>query len=735
MTDHNSAGGNSTASPNSVDGIPLALRLLTCWMTWAVGPRPGDGLPTKRPHGSTSDPCNRKPWSAVRDVTRSTEGGVGINLAGGLKTADGTGNYLFADLDSCVTCDVVADWAQEFIDRHQGSYAELSPSGKGLRVVYVVNELPAPIPVIYPPVDSPDPHKRCQIQIFGCGPSQFVTMTGRKLPNSAAEIRRVPDSVKWLTERYAVELAPLQHLADHRIEPTGDPVELDDIERVAGSQSDKVAALVRGDWAGAGYPSASEGYVVLARAAMTAAHGHPADATRYLIERTAYGRGQVDSKDPAKYMLVDWVRRDVERLAAKQSARSAVAFETVTAEWVPPSTKPAPPAAKGLIVSVDELASRCNDVQFLLAGLIPADGTTQIYGDPSAGKSTLAVSIAAHVAAGCEDWYGVPIGRTGGVVYIIGEGYSGVSARFQAAADHLGTAGIRSGWPLGLTTDNASMCTEGEADRWVSEVNAWREAAAVADPTTIEPPTIQDTEEAAETAPDTTPPPRAPPPVLIVIDTMASNFGPGHESDTEDMGRFHGALKRLGLRFGAAVVFVHHSGHGDQLRARGNSANPAAVDASMRVEKPGLRDPEMSIYPDKLKDGELAPPFRGTLTGHPIGGEDAYGAPITAALYQGDPRPFTPIDSAEPELVEVLQMLAAEPELSARQIASRTGNSRRDTAETLKELESYGWITLKGHKRGTRYVLTEQGVKFGTADSVPNRAKPCQTSTDHPLTH
>ena len=55
---------------------------------------------------------------------------------------------------------------------------------------------------------------------------------------------------------------------------------------------------------------------------------------------------------------------------------------------------------------------------------------------------------------------------------------------------------------------------------------------------------------------------------IIVLDTLARNFGDGDENSTGDMNRFVSAVGRMIERFGCAVVVVHHSWHGDIMPAK-----------------------------------------------------------------------------------------------------------------------------------------------------------------------
>lgn len=94
-------------------------------------------------------------------------------------------------------------------------------------------------------------------------------------------------------------------------------------------------------------------------------------------------------------------------------------------------------------------------------------------------------------------------------------------------------------------------------------------------------------------------------PSLIIVDTVARNFGPGDENSTSDMGAFIAAIDDLKARYpGCAVLLVHHSGHADKQRARGAMALKGALDCEFRIEK---NDSGLHIHCTKMKDADTPP--------------------------------------------------------------------------------------------------------------------------------
>ena len=88
---------------------------------------------------------------------------------------------------------------------------------------------------------------------------------------------------------------------------------------------------------------------------------------------------------------------------------------------------------------------------------------------------------------------------------------------------------------------------------------------------------------------------------LIVIDTLAANFGPGDENTQADMSRFCDAMRRIRLVTGAGVLVVHHTGHADKTRPQGANNLRRNVDIELRVDRDAEDDTLFGI----MGGGEL----------------------------------------------------------------------------------------------------------------------------------
>jgi AAA domain len=98
-----------------------------------------------------------------------------------------------------------------------------------------------------------------------------------------------------------------------------------------------------------------------------------------------------------------------------------------------------------------------------------------------------------------------------------------------------------------------------------------------------------------------------PKPRLIVIDTLARNFGPGDENDQRDMNAFVQGCDALVVAFpGATVLVVHHPGKDRRRGVRGSLVLAGALNTLLSLQRSGDR---LKLVTEMQKDGETAPPM------------------------------------------------------------------------------------------------------------------------------
>lgn len=246
------------------------------------------------------------------------------------------------------------------------------------------------------------------------------------------------------------------------------------------------------------------------------------------------------------------------------------------------------------LAGVDALLQDVPPPNWLIPGFLELDTLAQIVGKPASGKSTQALDWCCRVATGTA-WKGHPIERRP-VVYICGEGRNGIARRLQAwqVFQDVPLAGA----PLAISTQAMQLAHVDEA----SEVFAVIE------------------QEIPE------------PPGLIVVDTLARNFG-GNENSTEDMSRFIDHLDTfLRVPFGACVLIVHHTGHVNRETGRGSSTLFGSADAAyhMEHEKTGL----VTLSNTKMKDHEPPRDVLMHIKGVELPGRDHYGNPYSAPVLE-----------------------------------------------------------------------------------------------------
>lgn len=221
------------------------------WVGWRYG-RPEPGLkPRKFPidprTGRTASVTDRRTWAdypaAAEAVERYRLDGVGVVLT---PEAGLTG----VDLDGCRNPQTgeLDGWANEILTRLPDTYAEASPSGRGVRV-FVRGVLP------------PDSRKRVTGLEF-YSRDRYLTVTGAVLPGRPLAVTDGGGGLPLLVAEYLTRPAILV--------PPAPPAELlgDDSDRIARALSDprtgwRVKALLAGELLG--HPSRSEAEYELAR--------------------------------------------------------------------------------------------------------------------------------------------------------------------------------------------------------------------------------------------------------------------------------------------------------------------------------------------------------------------------------------------------------------------------------------------------------------------------------------
>ena len=213
---------------------------------------------------------------------------------------------------------------------------------------------------------------------------------------------------------------------------------------------------------------------------------------------------------------------------------------------------------------VTDVMAKLGKINWLVKNYIEENTLGIFFGDPGSYKSFLALDIALNCALGTH-WNGSET-KQGRVVYIAGEGHGGLARRITAWVKE--TKADLSKAPIHFSEQSADLYNQEAAEEIANTVGLLQKEK----------------------------------PALVVIDTLARNFGPGDENSTADMNVFIEHVDKLIRdRFKCCVLLVHHTGHKEKNRARGSMALRGGVDFEYRIEKPEKLTAKMVCT--KMKDG------------------------------------------------------------------------------------------------------------------------------------
>jgi AAA domain len=202
--------------------------------------------------------------------------------------------------------------------------------------------------------------------------------------------------------------------------------------------------------------------------------------------------------------------------------------------------------------------------RWLIDGVLPEACFACVVGPPASLKSFLVLDFGLRIANGL-DWVGRDV-MQGSVVYVAGEGQAALTNRTA------GWTAAKGGSPDApfLTVPESVAMPTGQLDELLALIRTMDA-----------------------------------PPVLVILDTLARNFGVGDENSSTDMGAFVRACDRLRTETGACVLVVHHTGKDVEKGARGSSALTGAADCIIAVKRKGDGLTVLNRPPfGKMKDAE-----------------------------------------------------------------------------------------------------------------------------------
>jgi len=281
--------------------------------------------------------------------------------------------------------------------------------------------------------------------------------------------------------------------------------------------------------------------------------------------KAVYDSGGVpDLVNTGQYFVDEGTPDLITKLVGLKTAAEEEAEATRAALNQPETSTEEPRAKKFDLVPIGELIVDLQPTEWLVRPFLEANSFSILFGEPGSCKSFLAIAWGLCIATGTP-WLGHEV-KQGPVIAIIGEGHNGFGKRAAAWSKAMNINIERA--PFFVSTAPAALTEVESAIEVGKKIN---ELASIHGK-----------------------------PELILIDTLARNFGPGDENSTLDMNQF---IANLDLLIGRDFtrLLIHHTGHGDKSRARGSSALKGAADAEYKLARQGEL---VSLSCEKMKDSE-----------------------------------------------------------------------------------------------------------------------------------
>lgn len=552
---------------------PDALRDLKGWLVWHWRQKPGSPKPSKMPyyvsgrvrtgtHGSEADRVNLVTFEEAKAFAEKNDfAGVGLALMPEF-------GITALDFDNCVKDGVIDPRVEELT---AGTYAELSPSGNGIRA-FVLGESPDH-------KDSTPADGSFGFETFHA--KGFVTFTGH---------------VTELTEITGTE---------NTVAPISDAV-----MAFCGTRF-KRAARVRAECVGAGKPTfgmSPEQITELLNKLPDDLHYEDWRNVGMAVHHETEGEGfdiwhEWSMNSPKyttqEYCQAKWVSFGINTsadyttmgtiLQMIRDGGGETGLETASPDEF--EVLEMPKGGRFNIRSHNDFASQVRSVRWIVKDFLPAAQLGVLFGESGSGKTFASYDLCAAVCRGIE-WNGKRVTK-GRVLYVVAEGVAGFVNRIKAYCHQ---RGIR---PSDIDMDVISDLT----------------------PNLLEPAQITDLIKDIK---------QQQPYDLIVMDTFAQVMPGANENSGEDVGKALAECKRIHRHTGAMVLLVHHSGKDASKGARGWSGLRAAADVELEV----LRSDELrSISVTKLKDGQDGTQI-GFKLHTVILGEDEDGDDITSCIVE-----------------------------------------------------------------------------------------------------
>lgn len=642
---------------------PAALRDLKGWLVWRWVQRPGRPKALKMPyylsgsvrnktHGCAEDRSLLVTFEEAKAFASKHDfAGVGLALMPEF-------GITALDFDNCVKDGVIDPRVEQLT---AGTYAEISPSGTGVRA-FMVGE-------------SPDSKDSTPIDgSFGFETFHakgFVTFTGNS--TEMTELTGDENTVAPLTEAVKAFCATrFKRLDRARAECVGAG------KSTMGFSFEEIAEFLKklpddlnyDAWVAVGmcvhHETEGEGFDVWDE---WSSRSPKYTSTEYSMERwVSFGRNGT-----AEYKTMGTVLQMIRDAGGETGidVASPDEFDVLA---------PIPLKAHGEFgfYSMAELRERLGPPEWLIKGILPKTELGMLFGASTAGKSFVLMDMCAAIARGI-DWNGRRV-KKGRVLYVVAEGRGGFPNRMEAYCKKHGID--ESEVPIVYAAGKIpNLADDNSVKAFIKEIK------------------------------------RFGPFDLIIIDTLAKVSVGADENSGKDMGIIMANAEAIGLAAGGTPILVHHSGKDTSRGSRGHGSLKGNVGVELevsRAENAVLR----TLYVHKVKDAPAGFGLDFKLEVVPVDQVDEDGVPETSCTVEyitgvaRDAAVVTrqPRGAHERTVFNVAhEMTGLDPtaqvasaELVERSIAetvrgtSKQDNRRRDIKRALDALVEQGWLIEDG---------------------------------------
>lgn len=523
---------------------PDALRELKGWLVWRWVRRPDrpkalkmpyyvSGSVRKNTHGSAEDRALLVTFEEAKRVADLHDfAGVGLALMPEF-------GITALDFDNCVKDGVIDPRVEQLT---VGTYAELSPSGTGVRA-FMRGESPDS-------KDSTPADNSFGFETFhGKG---FVTFTGdvtdtTKLTGDENTVAPLSNEVKAFC---ATRFKRLERVRAECV-GAGKPTFGMSPEQITDLLNKLPDNLTYDEWRNVGmavhHETEGDGFDIWDE---WSSRSPKYTSSAYGMERwVSFGRNT-----SAEYTTMGSVLLMIRESGGETGLEVASADEF--------EALPMPVGGRFNIRSHSDFASQVRSVSWIVKDFLPKATLGVLFGESGSGKTFASYDLCAAVCRGIE-WNGKRVTK-GRVLYVVAEGVAGFVNRIKAYCHQQGIS------PSDIDMDVISDLT----------------------PNLLEPAQITDLIKDIK---------KREPYDLIVMDTFAQVMPGANENSGEDVGKALAECKRIHRHTGAMVLLVHHSGKDSSKGARGWSGLRAAADVELEITR---KENDRSINVTKLKDGQ-----------------------------------------------------------------------------------------------------------------------------------